>query len=701
MSPTKAIAQQKVQINEVIIQAKSADSSLLNEQRSTDDIHLLSHQEIHHNSSKGIGDVIRQLPGILVQGPPLAYRNAKMLGLDKEFQTILINGSRPAGGEDRREIKLDRLPSSLVESVEVRYNPTVKWGGYSTVGSINVKTKSIPDQFTQSLKLSGDLTSTHKGIFPVASYFIGNRFKKWGYYAYGGYSSHERVDQTKLTETTTDISGYSNEVGKVNLSTLSSRLYFQPNAKHEWMLDALFSYQKDWEDLLANVTRRSKGGLVLRADSAAEVSIRQMSLFKLSHHFESNSLEGDSKVRFETAYLTKDKDRLREKDFGWERSAEIEEQNISKIMANTDWMVKPDVASDSWFGQLQFGAEGSYTKRNFDRFAYARQANHLFWDEAIDASYDLSLNYGSAYLSQSFSLGKAEVEAGVRLRNTFHYYATVDTVGSTHHLALLPAVHIKRELLANGPTIRLAVSAQHADQPYLYLVPVRKVKHKKEIIEVGNPELLPSRAWNASVSLDQAIHEHSRIKIRAFSITMRDLVEMKFLGLDEQFAYRVFQPVNIEQAHVYGSSIEFRTQLSNTIGIPMTIWGNYSWNGSSVIDPITDSIRMMNDQAKHLVKLQADLLLTRLNTRISGGYYFTSQRSTVGYIQEDGTAIPGFYYEGFSQFDVAVKYYFRKWGSVSFNVHNLTNEKLKLHQSTVTEELELGRLYRLSLSIDF
>lgn len=121
ISLQQAFSQVQVQITEVVIEAESGKNAQNEEKRAIQDIKILSRKEIRHVGSKGVGEILKRLPGIVVQGPPMAYRNVKVNGLDKEYQTIFIDGHRPAGGEDRREFKLDRLPSTLIKGLVTGY----------------------------------------------------------------------------------------------------------------------------------------------------------------------------------------------------------------------------------------------------------------------------------------------------------------------------------------------------------------------------------------------------------------------------------------------------------------------------------------------------------------------------------------------------------------------------------------------------
>ncbi len=371
-------AQQQVLIREIIIESVQSDSAAIQEWRSLEGKQILGVKELNHTSTKGIGDAIRQLPGVTLQGPPLVYRNASIMGLDKEFQTILIDGIRPAGGEDRREYKLDRIPTALIESVEYVNNPGVSWGSNAAVGLINIKVKEVPERLTQAVNISLDATSTYSGVYPHLNYFAGNTRGKWGYMFYADYSHHNRIDETQLSDTAMGLNGTSEEFGRISLTTLAGKLKYSPSGRQNFVFDFTSSSQTEQEDLLADITRRSQGGLNFSQDSAVEVAQRQLYSAKLTHRYHKSHLETESRFIGDYSVLKKHKDRLREKDTGFETSLESEDQNLYLLGLYSDWKYSCNTGRQGASSVLKWGIEMDHNRRIFDRFVFAKQADHLF-----------------------------------------------------------------------------------------------------------------------------------------------------------------------------------------------------------------------------------------------------------------------------------------------------------------------------------
>ncbi len=686
-------------LNEIIIEGRADKSAQKEESQSVQDIKYLSRKEIRHVGSKGVGEILKRLPGIVVQGPPMAYRNVKVNGLDKEYQTIFIDGSRPAGGEDKREFKLDRIPASLIEGVEVIYNPTVRYGGSSPAGMINLKTKTVPENREFGIDLGLDQSNTHPGIYPEGSIYFGDSKEHFGFLLYASRYQYSRTDKSLLIDRENDISGIKDELSQVRLNTFASQFEKKLGDRNVLKLRMLFSDQKQQEDIESDVNRRSQGGLSYKRDTSLEITQRKLFVMQISHEAMFSNWKVESSAHWDWSLIDKSKDRVKENSPNWETSLEEEQQVLRLIGTRSDW-TRNDFYVANTVHSFKTGLEFSTNARDFDRFAYTKDSSHKYWDEVEDGSYFVKEAIGAAYLSHEIAFSKWIISPGVRLEQHIRQFETSDTSGMESYRAFLPAFHAKYEL-GQSMVLRSSISRQNALQPFLYMVPVLKVKHKKEIIEKGNPDLAPAKSWNYHLSIQQNIRNRSNIKAKVFYTNIRDVVEMRYLGIDTKFHYRTFQAMNVDTAMLYGSSIEFLADLLDFSSLNLRFWGSVSLNGSSLRDPGTHQKRRLNDQATSLLSLNTDFLLPKTNFRFGLGYTWVGKRETFATTDPSGSHIPGFYNEAFGQLDCSIKYYFTRWGYFSLSIHNLLDEVEVLHQEAVTEELLPGRLVRFGLSLTF
>ncbi|OYW83448.1 MAG: hypothetical protein B7Z26_00555, partial [Asticcacaulis sp. 32-58-5] len=66
-----------------------------------------------------VGEMLKRVPGVTFTSDMLEYDGVSMRGLPPGYTTILINGRKAAGGEKDRSFFVDRIPSELVDRIEI------------------------------------------------------------------------------------------------------------------------------------------------------------------------------------------------------------------------------------------------------------------------------------------------------------------------------------------------------------------------------------------------------------------------------------------------------------------------------------------------------------------------------------------------------------------------------------------------------
>lgn len=90
-------------------------------------------------------DFVKRLPGVMTGGAPGEDKDARVLGLDKEYTRTSIDGITLPDGGEKREFNLDNLPSGLVDSVEVIRGRRADMEADGLAGRIDVKLAEIPE----------------------------------------------------------------------------------------------------------------------------------------------------------------------------------------------------------------------------------------------------------------------------------------------------------------------------------------------------------------------------------------------------------------------------------------------------------------------------------------------------------------------------------------------------------------------------
>ena len=118
-------------------------------------------------SRLGLGDAAEAMTKVtgasVVDGKYVFIR-----GLGDRYSNTLLNGATiPSADPDKRAVQMDQFPSDLLESIVTSKSFTPDQPGSFSGGSVNVKTKSFPDQFFLSVGASGSYNSntTNKDIW--------------------------------------------------------------------------------------------------------------------------------------------------------------------------------------------------------------------------------------------------------------------------------------------------------------------------------------------------------------------------------------------------------------------------------------------------------------------------------------------------------------------------------------------------------
>ncbi len=104
---------------------------------------IVGRDEIERFGDSTVGDLLKRLPGVTVQGPPGRGGAIRMRGLGSGYTQILLDGERVPPG-----FSLDSLAPEQIERIEILRAPTAETGARAIAGSINIITR---EGFTKKL----------------------------------------------------------------------------------------------------------------------------------------------------------------------------------------------------------------------------------------------------------------------------------------------------------------------------------------------------------------------------------------------------------------------------------------------------------------------------------------------------------------------------------------------------------------------
>lgn len=117
---------------------------------------IVGRDDIERYGDSTMGDLLKRLPGITVQGRPGRGGAPRMRGLGSGYTQILIDGERVPRG-----FSLDDLSPDEIERIEILRAPTAETGARAIAGTINIITRGGYTKHVNDLKLGLGLENGH------------------------------------------------------------------------------------------------------------------------------------------------------------------------------------------------------------------------------------------------------------------------------------------------------------------------------------------------------------------------------------------------------------------------------------------------------------------------------------------------------------------------------------------------------------
>lgn len=159
------IEQEAGEIEEVVVlgRFRSASQQLLDERLNDDSVSdVLDADTISRLGDSTVASALRRVPGLSLVGGRFVY----IRGLGERYSATSLNGARiPSPDLTRNVIPLDIFPTSTVQSLKVQktWSPELpaNFGG----GSVDIRTKGVPDGFNASVEVGSGYNSNLGGDF--------------------------------------------------------------------------------------------------------------------------------------------------------------------------------------------------------------------------------------------------------------------------------------------------------------------------------------------------------------------------------------------------------------------------------------------------------------------------------------------------------------------------------------------------------
>ena len=247
----------------------------LNQQKNKANItNIVAADQIGRFPDANVGDAMKRIPGITMQGDQGEARNIVIRGLAPQLNSVTVNGERiPSAEGDNRNIQMDLIPSDMIQTIEVNKAVTPDMDADAIGGSVNLVTRAAPN----SMRVSGTAASgmnllTNKPIW-TGSLVYGNRFAndKIGVVLSANYNNHDFGSDNVEAEwesTATDANGDDFDlvyVGEMDIRqyyvkrvrrSVSANFDFKIDENNTIFVQSMYNWRDDWENRYRTTYRK-------------------------------------------------------------------------------------------------------------------------------------------------------------------------------------------------------------------------------------------------------------------------------------------------------------------------------------------------------------------------------------------------------------------------------------------------------------
>ena len=118
---------------------------------------VIGREELDKQGDSTLGEVLKRLPGVTVQGAPGRGGGIRMRGLGGGYTQILLDGQRVPPG-----FSIESLTPEMVEKVEIMRAPTAETGARAIAGTINIILREGQKSNPDDLRLGTSFENGHR-----------------------------------------------------------------------------------------------------------------------------------------------------------------------------------------------------------------------------------------------------------------------------------------------------------------------------------------------------------------------------------------------------------------------------------------------------------------------------------------------------------------------------------------------------------
>ncbi len=300
------------------------------------------------------------------------------------------------------------------------------------------------------------------------------------------------------------------------------------------------------------------------------------------------------------------------------------------------------------------------------------------------ADFEINEDTYAAYAMTEMLFGsKTSFLGGVRVESTKNDFMAYELVldeegdpldlmpvtGDKSYTEWLPQFHLVYKT-GNDSQFRAAVTRSLARPNYEDMAPWRLINLEDMEIELGNPDLDVTTAWNIDVMWEKYLQPVGIFSAGLFYKDLTDIIY--FFNVDEIVdgeEFEVIQPRNGDKGSLWGIELAFQNNFTNWPGAAggLGLYANYTYIDSEAEYPDREKT-FLPGQSEHIGNLAVSFEKYGITARLSFNYNGKS------IIEVGEEAAEDLWVDDHAQLDFLFRYQFTRRFSVVFEAINVTDE---------------------------
>ncbi len=587
---------------------------------------IILSEQLNQFGDQPLGDALRRVAGVYFDGANRA-REIQLRGLGAEYTQVTINGRRIIDSSSSRSVQVDRIPSSMVERIEISHTPLASQDGQGAAGSVNIVLKQgehLPNSVgiglgsLQDNGETGDVTFQYGFANDTVAVTLA-----------GGIQQQRRNESKDVLEFTAQGQADSGEI-KIN-----ERRYEQINLIPT--VDITLNHANSLSiepTFLKTIEFRNDVKKALTDDQSAveeyskEDRKRTRQNIGLYTHLESqvsDNIELTSYVDWQDGYEDTTRDQADFDDSNTLTDTKQREQSVDLNIIKLGFKTQHQVAQHT----LEYGLGLSQEGRKENN---SEVKNGEIKDPKVEGVYEITESINHLYVQDTFSLFEGNsITFGLRAEDSRTETTDFsDNSITKNNSYFLPSFNVVQAINEHSYVrLGLAKTLRRPDLRSLSPSITEEDGTYDDPDTAGNPNSIPESIVGIDLSFEHYFYENKGLmSLSVFDRTFSDKLETITTNVDGRF---VATPQNSGDGKMKGAEVEFRLPL-NGLGLSnVTGWFNATAVETEVTITSTGEKRRFLDQPDHLGNLGIDWSLAELRSTIglsinyAGGYKQTHE----------------------------------------------------------------------------